>query len=277
METIIIFLTSYKTQLEGGQNPISILPTAVAETEITTISDPYVGILGKFEDQVLNILMIGFPQTSGKKNKKRRQKQILEAARGASGLHYNSPSVQVGKDSLSPMERAAGNERMVLDIKVKLQVPFRILMSYLALRVPWFLGLSGVRYSDGNNNNLLDKLQDTIGRGQNPISILPPAVAETEITTISDPYVGILGKFEVRRKEEKRKKILAVARGASGYIKHAPRYLFFCLVYGYFTSLYSKVKLQGLWLRFRKLGDTTDLLSSFEYGTILVILLQGTD
>ncbi|KAJ6329633.1 hypothetical protein OIU77_011162 [Salix suchowensis] len=39
--------------------------------------------------------------------------------------------------------------------------------------------------SDGNNNNLLDKLQDTIGKGQNPISILP--------------YVGILGKFEVRR------------------------------------------------------------------------------
>uniref|UniRef100_A0A6N2MCK1 Alpha-galactosidase n=1 Tax=Salix viminalis TaxID=40686 RepID=A0A6N2MCK1_SALVM len=54
----------------------------------------------------------------------------------------------------------------------------------------------GIDY-DGNNNNLLDKLQDTIGRGQNPISILPTAVAETEITTISDPYVGILGKFEV--------------------------------------------------------------------------------
>ena len=51
--------------------------------------------------------------------------------------------------------------------------------------------------SDGNNNNLLDKLQDTIGRGQNPMSILPTAVAETEIITISDPDVGILGKFEV--------------------------------------------------------------------------------
>ena len=51
--------------------------------------------------------------------------------------------------------------------------------------------------SDGNNNNLLDKLQDTIGRGQNPMSILPTAVAETEIMTISDPDVGILGKFEV--------------------------------------------------------------------------------
>ena len=47
--------------------------------------------------------------------------------------------------------------------------------------------------SDGNNNNLLDKLHDTIGRAQNPISILPTAVAET----ISDADVGILGKFEV--------------------------------------------------------------------------------
>ena len=45
--------------------------------------------------------------------------------------------------------------------------------------------------SDGNNNNLLDKLQDTIGRGQNPMSILPTAVAETEIITISDPDVRI--------------------------------------------------------------------------------------
>ena len=51
--------------------------------------------------------------------------------------------------------------------------------------------------SDGNNNNLLNKLHDTIGRAQNPISILPTAVAETEIMTISDPDVGILGKFEV--------------------------------------------------------------------------------
>ncbi|XP_050229688.1 DENN domain and WD repeat-containing protein SCD1-like [Mercurialis annua] len=33
----------------------------------------------------------------------------------------SSPSAQVGKDSLSPMERAAQRELMVLDIKVKLQ------------------------------------------------------------------------------------------------------------------------------------------------------------
>ncbi|KAJ6329632.1 hypothetical protein OIU77_011161 [Salix suchowensis] len=171
-----------------GQNPISILPTAVAETEITTISDPYVGILG-----------------SGAKHTYDRFPSNISLIPNCTipNILTSSPSVQVGKDSLSPMERAAGNERMVLDIKVKLQVPFRILMSYLALRVPWFLGLSGVRYSDGNNNNLLDKLQDTIGRGQNPISILPPAVAETEITTISDPYVGILGQKKKKRRGKK--------------------------------------------------------------------------
>ncbi|KAF5182849.1 Denn domain and wd repeat-containing protein scd1, partial [Thalictrum thalictroides] len=35
-----------------------------------------------------------------------------------------------------------------------------------------------------------------------------------------------------------------------------------------------KVKLQGLWLRLLKLGATDDPLSSFEYGTILGMLLR---
>jgi hypothetical protein len=47
--------------------------------------------------------------------------------------------------------------------------------------------------SGENNHNLLDKLQDAIGRGQNPISILSPSLAEPEIITISDPDVGISG------------------------------------------------------------------------------------
>ncbi|KAJ6319336.1 hypothetical protein OIU78_014869 [Salix suchowensis] len=63
----------------------------------------------------------------------------------------------------------------------------------------------GIDY-DGNNNNLLDKLQDTIGRGQNPISILPTAVAETEITTISDPYVGILGFPQTSGQKNKKRR-----------------------------------------------------------------------
>lgn len=51
--------------------------------------------------------------------------------------------------------------------------------------------------SGENNNNLLDKLQDAIGRGQNLISILPSSFIEPEIITISDPDVGISGVFDV--------------------------------------------------------------------------------
>lgn len=50
--------------------------------------------------------------------------------------------------------------------------------------------------SDESNNNLVDKLQDAIGRGQNPLSILPSDVAEPEIITISDPGVGISGTHD---------------------------------------------------------------------------------
>jgi len=49
--------------------------------------------------------------------------------------------------------------------------------------------------SDENNNNLLDKLQDAIGRGQNPMSILPSSPVETEILTVSDSDIGISGEI----------------------------------------------------------------------------------
>lgn len=48
--------------------------------------------------------------------------------------------------------------------------------------------------SDENNSNLLDKLQDATGRGQNPTSILPSSSAEPEVITISDPDIGTSGK-----------------------------------------------------------------------------------
>lgn len=48
--------------------------------------------------------------------------------------------------------------------------------------------------SDENNNNLLDKLQDAIGRGQNPMSILPSSSLEPEIITISDSDLGLSGE-----------------------------------------------------------------------------------
>lgn len=50
--------------------------------------------------------------------------------------------------------------------------------------------------SDENNNNLLDKLQDAIGRGQNPISIFPSNAVVPEIITISDPDLGVSGRFD---------------------------------------------------------------------------------
>jgi hypothetical protein len=49
--------------------------------------------------------------------------------------------------------------------------------------------------SDDNNNNLLDKLQDAIGRGQDPMSILPPPLLEPEIITISDDGSGESGRL----------------------------------------------------------------------------------
>ncbi|KAK3006749.1 hypothetical protein RJ639_015520 [Escallonia herrerae] len=74
-----------------GQNPMSVLPSDSPEPEIITISDTGAGISGS----------------------------------GAKYSYDSSPSVLVGKDSkdesLSPRERAAERERMVLDIKVKLQ------------------------------------------------------------------------------------------------------------------------------------------------------------
>lgn len=140
-----------------------------------------------------------------------------------------------------------------------------------------------------NSNNLLDKLQDAIGRGQNPFSILPSSSAELEIITISDTDVGVSGsgaKYTYDRfpsnnrteeQEEKRRQVLAAASGAFEYSgkqdpslpsissmeRAAEREL---------MVLDIKVKLQGLWLRLLKLGSTDDPLSSFEYGTILALI-----
>lgn len=158
--------------------------------------------------------------------------------------------------------------------------------------------------SSENGSNLVDKLQDAIGRGQNPLSILPSASAEPEIITIADPGVGISGSggrytydrfpsnYRSQDQEDKRKQILAAASGALEYaIKHAPT------PSPSSPSVYAdgdskgeslspreraaerermvldiKVKLQGLWLRLLKLGATDDPLSSFEYGTILALI-----
>ena len=44
-------------------------------------------------------------------------------------------------------------------------------------------------------NNLLDKLQDATGRGQNPLSIFPSEVADPEIITITDPETDGSGTY----------------------------------------------------------------------------------
>lgn len=154
--------------------------------------------------------------------------------------------------------------------------------------------------SDEKNYNLLDKLQDAIGRGQNPMSILPSPLIEPEIITISDPGVGISGlgakysydrfpsNIKTEEQEEKRRQILAAATGALDYSgKHTPSSPSVLLGKDSKADSLSpmeraaerermvldiKVKLQGLWLRLLKLGATDDPLSSFEYGTILALI-----
>lgn len=108
-----------------GQNPTSILPSSLVEPEIITISDPDVGISGSGAKYTYD----RFPSNIRTEEQEEKRRQILAAASGAfdfSGKHTpSSPSMLAAKDSkagsLSPMERAAERERMVLDIKVKLQ------------------------------------------------------------------------------------------------------------------------------------------------------------
>ncbi|KAL6494896.1 Scytalone dehydratase [Orobanche gracilis] len=154
--------------------------------------------------------------------------------------------------------------------------------------------------SKENGNNLLDKLQDAIGRGQNPFSILPSILTEPDILTISDPGLGMSGSgakycydsfpanIRTEEQEEKRNQILASASGVLEYSgKHtvsspsvhagkdskpeslSPRER---AAERERMVLDIKVKLQGLWLRLLKLGATDDPLSSFEYGTILALI-----
>ncbi|CAI0438020.1 unnamed protein product [Linum tenue] len=144
---------------------------------------------------------------------------------------------------------------------------------------------------DESDNNLLDKLQDAIGRGQNPMSILPSSSTEPEIVTISDPSGGRSGSgakyiydrfpsnIRSEEQEEKRKQILAAASGAFEYIQNAPNLPSVQVgkdalspMERAVSYLYPESNAVGLWLRLLKLGATDDPLSSFEYGTILALI-----
>ncbi|KAI4350895.1 hypothetical protein L6164_005300 [Bauhinia variegata] len=108
-----------------GQNPMSILPSSLQEPDIITISESDVGISGSGAKYTYD----RFPANLRTEEHEEKRKQILAAVSNAfeySGRHTpSSPSVLGSKDpiadSLSPLERAAERERMVLDIKVKLQ------------------------------------------------------------------------------------------------------------------------------------------------------------
>ncbi|XP_019446275.1 PREDICTED: DENN domain and WD repeat-containing protein SCD1 isoform X2 [Lupinus angustifolius] len=147
--------------------------------------------------------------------------------------------------------------------------------------------------SDENSNNLLDKLQDAMGRGQNPMSILPSSSVEPEILTVSDSDIGLSGSggkytydrfpsnIRTEEQEEKRKQILAAVSNAFEYSgRHTPSKDPLADALSPLERaaerermvLDIKVKLQGLWLRLLKLGATDDPLSSFEYGTILALI-----
>ncbi|KAI4324639.1 hypothetical protein MLD38_030108 [Melastoma candidum] len=146
---------------------------------------------------------------------------------------------------------------------------------------------------------ILERLQDAIGRGQNPMSIFPSPFAEPEIITISESDGGTSGSgatytydrfpsnIRTEEEEEKRKQILASASGAfdySGRLPSSPSVLMpkdpkldtlnpmERAAERERMVLDIKVKLQGLWLRLLKLGATDDPLSSFEYGTILALI-----
>ncbi|XP_042042708.1 DENN domain and WD repeat-containing protein SCD1-like isoform X1 [Salvia splendens] len=150
--------------------------------------------------------------------------------------------------------------------------------------------------SQVNGNNLLDKLQDAISMGQNPMSIFSSLSIEPEVITIYGPAKGKPGSdvrycydrfpsnFRTEEQEEKRKQILAAATGAIEY--SAKQNMSSTCVDSNSGSvspreraaekermvLDIKVKLQGLWLRLLKLETTEDPLSSFEYGTILALI-----
>ncbi|XP_020600152.1 DENN domain and WD repeat-containing protein SCD1 isoform X2 [Phalaenopsis equestris] len=150
--------------------------------------------------------------------------------------------------------------------------------------------------SDESSGNLLNKLQDATGRGQDPMIIFPSAV-EPEIITVSSLYKEAAGEkchydrfpasIRTHEQEEKRRSILAVASGALDYsAKQSPSSP--SMLGGIDSNgdalspreraerermvLDIQVKLQGLWLRLLKLGVTDDPLSSFEYGTILALI-----
>jgi hypothetical protein len=110
-----------------GQNPLSIFPSEVADPEIITIADPKTDGSEPGNRHCYK----RFPANARTEEQEEKRKSILALASGASKQVPSSPSIRVHggpkAESLSPRERAAERERMVLDIKVKLQVSIALI------------------------------------------------------------------------------------------------------------------------------------------------------
>ncbi|CAM6088951.1 unnamed protein product [Calypogeia fissa] len=153
--------------------------------------------------------------------------------------------------------------------------------------------------------NLVDKVQEAMGRGDNLSAVLSEPLSEPEIFTVSDSdshsaasrskhrYDRFPSSVRTPAQEEARKAILASANAS---FDHPSRVTMPYNGQGYGGEAESaahkfahlapaeraaerermvldiKVKLQGLWRRLLLLGPTDDPLSSSEYGTILALI-----
>ncbi|VAH77043.1 unnamed protein product [Triticum turgidum subsp. durum] len=104
-----------------GQSPLAIFPSHVADPEIITIADSEI----EGSEPGNRHCYKGFPANARTEEQEEKRKSILALVGGASKQVPSSPAVRISggpkAESLSPRERAAERERMVLDIKVKLQ------------------------------------------------------------------------------------------------------------------------------------------------------------
>ncbi|KAI5083987.1 hypothetical protein GOP47_0000156 [Adiantum capillus-veneris] len=105
--------------MSRGQNPSVVLPGPAAERNIVTISDyssQEIASRSKYRHD-------RFPSRARTPEQQEERKRILEAATAIMDRPTRPSSSNPGlpQTGLSPLERAAERERMVLDIKVKLQ------------------------------------------------------------------------------------------------------------------------------------------------------------
>ncbi|KAM3349640.1 hypothetical protein ACQJBY_022509 [Aegilops geniculata] len=104
-----------------GQSPLAIFPSHVADPEIITIADSEI----EGSEPGNRHCYKSFPANARTEEQEEKRKSILALVGGASKQVPSSPAVRISggpkAESLSPRERAAERERMVLDIKVKLQ------------------------------------------------------------------------------------------------------------------------------------------------------------